>query len=286
MKSMTGMGRAGGVVQGSSLRVEIKAVNHRFCEVSVRLPGRFSLLEIPLRQFVKGVVQRGKVDVFVAEDRTPEVSSNELAAFRQYRDYLERIRADLGITQPVDLNLLITGVGSVPVQVDLDAAWRELEPVVRHAVSDLDRMRSDEGLRLKQEIKDRFLTIEEISGNVFDQSATIRSELEQRLNKRIKERALEIAEIDPLRLQSEVVFYLDRMDITEELGRLKSHLAQVEVFLSSPEAVGRKMDFLLQEMNREFNTVASKVQNTGVAIQVVTAKAELEKIREQIQNIE
>lgn len=287
MKSMTGMGKASGLVQGGQLRVEIKTVNHRFCEVGVRLPGRFALLEIPLRQFVKTIVQRGKVDVFVAEDKTPEVSTSEMAAFRRYRDYLEKIRGDLGITSPIDLGILLAGVGSVSTTgVDLESAWRELEAVVIRALTDLDRMRSDEGQRLKLEFEERFLTIEQIRGNIVRKIAGIHAELAQKLNKRIKDRALEIAEIDPLRLQSEVVFYLDRMDITEELERLKSHLTQMATFLAAPEAVGRKMDFLLQEINREFNTVASKVQNTGVALEVVYAKAELEKIREQIQNIE
>jgi uncharacterized protein (TIGR00255 family) len=287
MKSMTGMGKASGDVLGIKVRVEVKSVNHRFCEVNFRSSHRFSALDIQVQQFVKSKVSRGRLDIYLVEEKTSEVSTIELDAYKNYFNYLKALKDELKLQDEVGISHLLGGVGSwIQKEINLDDAWKSLKSVLNDALDDLASMRSSEGVRLKDNIGERFLTIEKIYKDVSSSKEDISQGIEKKITERIKEKVAEIGDLDPNRLQMEVVYYLDRMDITEELERIQSHLTQAEKFMAVKEPIGRKLDFLLQEFNREFNTIASKSQDPRIAHLVVDAKSELEKIREQIQNIE
>lgn len=284
---MTGMGRAQGTVQGAGIRIEIKSINHRFCEVGTKLPGRFMPLEILIQQFVKKKLARGKIDVFVSEEKSQRLSVAENDAYRACYNHLKSVRDSLDLAGGVTLQDVLAGVNAwVQRDLDVDAAWSEFQTVLETALGDLSAMRAKEGTNLKREMQTLFNSLKEILTKIEAQREGIQAELEKRLREKIAQKAEELGGVDPLRLQMEVLFHLDRTDVTEELQRLKSHFKQAEAFFADPQPSGRKLDFLLQEFNREFNTIGSKIQNGEVAHLVVDAKAELEKIREQIQNIE
>lgn len=287
MKSMTGMGRAQGNVQGAGIRIEIKSINHRFCEVGTKLPGRFLPLEILIQQLVKKTLSRGKIDVFVSEEKNQKLSVAENDAYRACYAHLKGVSDSLGLEGGVSLQDVLTHVNAwVQRDLDVDAAWREFQPVLELALADLMKMRDKEGMNLKKQMQVSFEVLGGILARIEAQRGGIQAELEKRLREKIAQKAEELGGIDPMRLQMEVLFHLDRTDVTEEIQRLKSHFKQAEAFFADAAPSGRKLDFLLQEFNREFNTIGSKIQNGAVAHFVVDAKAELEKIREQIQNIE
>lgn len=287
MNSMTGMGRAVGQIQGVPVRIEIKSVNHRFCEVSVRTPGKYLALEILIQQHIKKRLSRGKVDVFINEEKGAQVSPAESDAYKACHAYFQGIQKSLGLAGQITLQDLISGVNAwMHRDVDTDKAWRDFVPVLDAALDDLVSMRTREGANLKAEMKSLLSGVRDTAAKIAAQQDVVREELEKRLREKIQSRAKELAEIDPARLQTEILFYLDRTDIAEELQRLNSHLNQMDSLFAASEPSGRKIDFLLQEFNREFNTIGSKVQNGTIAHLVVDAKSELERLREQIQNIE
>lgn len=287
MKSMTGMGRAEGSVLKTPFRVEIKSVNHRFCEVFVKLPTRFSTLELLLQKLIKEKLSRGKIDLYIFEEKTPELTDFEIEAFEAYHAYLRKICDHLELKEPITLRDLTAGVGSwAQKDLDFEKAWKDLKSIVEKAMGDLDKMREREGAELKKELESRVHYLEDLYQKVLVESADLQKKLEEKIRQKISDRAEELEKLDPGRLHMEVLYYLDRMDVSEELERLKSHFSQAKTFFSSKEPIGRKLEFLLQEFHREFNTIASKSQNSEVAHLIVAAKAELEKIREQIQNIE
>lgn len=287
MKSMTGMGKSSGVIQNTPVRIEVKSVNHRFCEVHFRAHGKYNVLEILAQNLVKSMVKRGRVDIFIAEEKSVAISVAEQDAFKSYYDYLMNIKQTLNLQEDITLQHLLPGANSwIQKEMEPKDAWKDIQPLLIECLNDLNKMREAEGKSLKQNIKDRFENIENITSKVKKISGTVRDELQAKLEEKISARAEHIKEIDPQRMQTEILFYLDRLDIDEELERLSSHMKQTKDFLEAKEPIGRKVDFLLQEYNREFNTIASKSQNAEVAHLVVEAKSELEKIREQIQNIE
>lgn len=287
---MTGMGSAQGELLGSPIKIEIKSVNHRFCEVNVRMPGKYSFLEMQIQQTIKKMVKRGRVDLFLNEGKSSELSTLEVKAFEDYHSYLNNVRRSLHLTEEVPLSLVVSGAYNwLQKEVDLEQAWQDLEPVLQVALNDLEKMRLKEGEALIQNLKDRTKALQQIKESIQSDKSDIDKELAEKLKNKIQEKLddAQKKDLDEGRLHTEVVYLLDRMDITEELERLDSHLKQAGEFLNSKSGpVGRKMDFLLQEFNREFNTIASKSQSAKIAHLVVDAKAEIEKIREQIQNIE
>jgi len=287
MYSMTGMGKAAGNVLNVPVRVEIKSVNHRFCEINFRAPGKYAPLEILVQQLVKKFVTRGRIDIYVNEEKTVDLSPIESQAFQSYFDYLANIKELLKLKEDITLQNLLPGVNNwIQKELNPQEAWKDFEKLISKALNDLNGMRKSEGLRLKQNISERIINIEKIKENISNSVSSVKAELEEKIGQKIKDKVDDLKEVDPQRLAAEVLFYLDRLDISEELERLGSHLVQFQTFLDLGEPIGRKMDFLLQEFNREFNTIASKSQNVDLAHLVVEAKSELEKIREQIQNIE
>jgi uncharacterized protein (TIGR00255 family) len=287
MKSMTGMGKSKGVVSDAQVRVEIKTVNHRYCDVNFRAPWRYAALEIPTQQFIKENISRGRVEINIFEEKAAKASIAELSAFTNYYNYLNQITKELNLEEPVSLQHLLPGIGGwIHKEIDTDTTWKELKPIVLSAIIDLNQMREKEGASLKKDIIKRFTTIENIKKKVDSLHVEIKDELEQKVMDKLNTRIKEVIDLDPQRLHAEVLFYSDRMDVSEELERLESHFSQVKTFFEKSETIGRKIDFLLQEFNREFNTISSKASHAQVAHLVVEAKSELEKIREQVQNIE
>lgn len=287
MKSMTGMGRSQGPIGDSHFRIEIRSINHRFCEVNVRLPSRLGLLEIPLQQHIKKKISRGKVDVSIFEDRLTQAATTEKKAFELYYQYLKTIQTETQIPGTIELRDLLPNVHAwMQKDVDTVAVLQNILPLIDQALGDLDHMRQNEGLHLKSLMQTGISTIKTLTHKIAEKTKGSAEEIEVKLKEKLEAKLKDFEKLDAARLHSEVIYYFDRLDITEELQRVESHFKQVANFFSMSEPAGRKLDFLLQEFNREFNTMASKSQDTEIAHWVVDAKAELEKIREQIQNVE
>lgn len=287
MKSMTGMGRVQGIVCGTSVRIEIKSVNHRYCEVNLRSPLRFNLLELQIQNLLKEKLKRGRIDIFIFEEKNSQLDALEADALQSYFSYLSNIKDLLKIDSPVSLDQVLSGVSSwIQRESDPKNLWNELEPLLQKAILDLMQMRQTEGNNLKQGISDRLKSLQNMAEVIRVNREPLHQQIEERLKKRIAERVSELAALDAARLHSEILYYLDRLDVNEELDRLQSHFKHADQLLQSSEPIGRKFDFLLQEFNREFNTIASKCQDAKIGHQVVEAKSCLEQIREQIQNIE
>jgi uncharacterized protein (TIGR00255 family) len=287
MNSMTGIGRAQGAVVGIPVRLEIKSVNHRYCDVTFKAPFKYALLEINVAQTVKKQISRGRIDIFLFEEKVAQMTPAQATGYQAYRDFLTQLKTELNLSDPITLDLVLSGAHQwMSTENDHKALWTEFEPILMQALDDLRIMRSIEGNKLKDYIKKDFATIGKLKNGIADQICSVQKEIEVKIKERISERAKEIKELDPQRLHTEVVYYLDRMDITEELVRLDSHLSQIKTLLESQEPIGRKLDFMLQEFGREFNTIGSKCSLVQISHLVVEAKATLEKIREQAMNVE
>lgn len=291
IKSMTGYGKGEASSAAGKCTVEIRSVNHRYGEVAVRLPRLLQMFEIPVKKVVSGQLKRGKIDVSiqweesVTSDTLPQINSALAAGYYQE---LSRLSQELGINEPVSLALVIAQKGVVQERGAV-AEESELLPTVMEALQSaltaLDGMRSMEGGALAADLDARQHEIEQcvaaINAVVPRMVADYRDKLATRL-----EQLLGDVQLDPARLAQEVALMADRCDITEEIVRLSSHFKQFQDILQQKEPVGRKLDFLMQEMNREANTIGSKANDSQVAVLVIQIKAELEKMREQVQNIE
>lgn len=291
LKSMTGFGRGEAVVDGKRITVEIKSVNHRYSEVAVRIPRAYSGLEERIRRRVLADAARGRFDVFINVTHEGENSvlvkvDKELAI--AYHKSLREIGELLQISPQITAEQLSRLPGIFTLQEpeeDLDEFWGGLEAAVAAAMAELTGMREAEGLRLEADILQRIKKIEKFSQVIMDQEPRVVEAHRERLDTRIKELVGE-GLVDESRLAVEAAIFAERCNITEELVRLVSHLQQMHRLLMLAEPSGRKLDFLLQELNREANTIGSKANDAEISHTVVEIKSELEKIREQIQNIE
>lgn len=283
---MTGMGRARGKVGSAYLFAEVKSVNHRYCEVNVRLPGRLQLFELSLVASAKKRINRGKLDITVFDDKdTTEVSYNP-KALKAYYLFLKSIKKDLKFTEPITLTHIQNGMSFwLTKDSDVGKLGPALIALVNKALDQLMLMRAKEGSELTKQLKKRVAYVRSLKALVSAERQQIEVMAKEKLRQRI-EKILEHVDVDPGKLANEVAYLIERADVTEELDRLDSHFKQMEAELNSKKPVGRSLDFMIQEMNREWNTIASKSQNTNIAKQVIEAKAEMEKIREQVQNIE
>lgn len=291
IKSMTGFGRA--EVQGDTKNfvAEIKSVNHRFSEIVIRMPKFYSPLEDRIRKVIQQKVVRGRIDVFISyEDvglKNKQLKVDKDLAMDYYKSLKEL--AEFLDKQGDITTMDIAGFPDIikieETKEDLEYLWTILQPAVAQATEQLIEMRCVEGDRLKQDLLQRVEVIGEITRNIDARSPNVVDEYKERLNARIKDLLGEI-QIDETRLANEVAFFADRCSITEEIVRLKSHLEQLKESLQVSEPVGRKLDFLVQELYREINTIGSKANDLEIAAMVITAKSEVEKIREQVQNIE
>ena len=291
IKSMTGFGREQGVVEGYEIQVEIRSVNHRYFEFSSRLPRSFSYLDEKLKSFVSERVSRGKVEVSVTISKTEGVEAEievnqEIAA--GYVNALRNANIKLGLNDDLSLSD-ITRFPDVfkiqKVQDDEEVVWNAVKQVCFEALNKFIDMRVTEGQKMYEDISSRLDFIEGKTNEIEKISPLISENYKNRLYSKIKE-TLEDRDIDEQRVLTEVAIFSDKIAVDEETVRLHSHVSQFRGLINSSEPVGRKLDFLVQELNREVNTIGSKAQDLSVTKTVVELKSEIEKIREQIQNIE
>ena len=288
---MTGYGRSVLTLGGREITVELKAVNNRYLDCSVRLPRIFSFAEEPIRQRVKQAVARGKVDVFVSvnmeQSDDVDIRVNR-PVLEGYLAAMRSITADYEVCDDISVCALsrLPDVFTVEkAELDEAAAVRDLLSVTDEALAAFTAMREREGEALAAELRSRAETILGYVAHIEQRSPETLAEYRQRLTDRMNE-VLENTQIDESRILTEAAIYADKIAVDEETVRLRSHLGQLEAMLAGGGPIGRKLDFLMQEMNREINTVGSKCSDLDLARTVVEVKAELEKIREQMQNIE
>lgn len=292
IKSMTGYGRAVETVNGREFTVELRSVNNRYLDCSVRLPRILSFGEEAVKQAVKNTISRGKVDVFISvrSEGGDEVQVNlnkgvlesYLTAMRQMVEQYEGIVDDISVSAVSRLPEVFT---LEKPQVDEDQLLSDLMTVVAKAIEGYDAMRKTEGEALDRDLRSRGQTILDLVAQVEQGNAQTVIDYRTRLENKLKE-VLANTAIDESRILTEAAIFADKVAVDEETVRLRSHLQQMNTMLTDGGAVGRKLDFLLQEMNREANTIGSKCTDVNLARIVVDIKAELEKIREQTQNIE
>ena len=289
--SMTGYGSAKGSVEGQEITVELKSVNNRYLDCSVRLPRNFLFAEDTVKQAVSAGVSRGKVDVFVSaqasQDSGTVVSVNEELA-RGYRDAVARIAETLGLEGGLNAFSLARFPDVLTVErreLDKDKAAAALSEITAKAVEEFNAMREREGERLRRDMLGKLETIEELVSVVEERSPQTVKEYRERLEARLRD-ILADRSLDEQRVITEAAIFADRTAVDEETVRLRSHIAQFRTMLEEGSPIGRKMDFLVQEFNRESNTIGSKCSDASLAKVVVDLKSEIEKIREQLQNVE
>ena len=291
VKSMTGYGRKKAENDQREVTVEIKSVNHRYLDLNIKVPRIYSFLEEAVKSAVSSRVSRGKVDVFVSvftkDGKDVKVTPN-LELIREYVEALRQVRDTFGLADDIST----MGVAQMPDALSIDkeepdneAVQQQVLEVVGQALEEYDAMRRAEGARLCQDIVQRAGRIGQLVDHVEERSPQTVEEYRKRISARMQE-LLGDTEIAEQRILAEAALFADKVSVTEEIVRLRSHLAQLNTMLSADAAVGRKLDFLVQEMNREANTIGSKANDYELAQTVVEIKAEIEKIREQIQNIE
>ena len=291
VKSMTGYGRAVETVNGREFTVEIRSVNNRYLDCTVKLPRTLSFAEDTVKQAVKASISRGKVDVFVSQrsEGMPEVTVSlnrdvaeaYIRAMRQMAEEFQ-IREDISVALVSQMSDVFTVDRP---QVDEEQLLADLMQVVGHALEGYDAMRSREGEALKADLTGRGNTIRSLVSQVEEGNPQTVADYRTRLYQKLQE-VLANTAIDESRILTEAAIFADKVAVDEETVRLRSHLEQMDSMLSTGGPIGRKLDFLLQEMNREANTIGSKCTDLRLARVVVDIKAELEKIREQTQNIE
>ncbi|HMU29765.1 MAG: YicC family protein [Nitrospira sp.] len=291
IRSMTGYGKKDGTSQQATVTVEIRSVNHRFLEVAVRVPRSLAQLEDPIRKAVQQRCLRGRVDVSVsvqtAGGSLKTVHIDQVLA-KQYHTALKKLQKTLGLRGGVDLSMVagfrdIVSLTDEPV--DTDHLGKTLLRVLGGALTELEKMRKREGEALTKDLTLHLDAIREAQSIVAKKAPDLAKIAFDRMKARI-ETLLQSEVPDPARLQQELAVYADRSDISEELVRLESHMVQFDQQLRSQESVGKTLEFLLQEMGREVNTIGSKANDAEIAALVVRMKAELEKLREQVQNVE
>ncbi len=293
---MTGFGRGEAPAPGGRLVVEVRSVNHRFCEIALRLPPRYGPMEARLRKRVNERVARGRVDLTVTVQseaggtRGPAIDWEVAEGLRAR---LTDLKARLGLPGEVDLALLAAQRGVFTAEEPApEPVWEPLAAATGAALDALAAMRDEEGVALTADFRGRLARMDRFVGEVADRAPSVPGEYRDRLAARI--RALlgdgagpqAGAAIDPGRLEVEVALLADRADVTEEITRLRSHLGQLGALLEAAEPVGRKLEFLLQEVHREVNTIGSKSSDMAITRAVLELKAELERLREQVANVE
>lgn len=291
IKSMTGFGRSEQKINGREISVEIKSVNHRYFEFNCKTSRGYAFLEEKLKAYVQQRVSRGKIDIYVsvvcAEETQANVTLNHSLA-AGYVAALKEIAAAYGVQDDISVSSVARFADIFTVhkaQEDEDEVWQSVLPVLDSAMESFMNMRKAEGARMKDDVLSRSGTILSIVEQIDEQSPQTVAQYREKLEERLRE-LLESASVDEQRLLTEAAIFADKTAVAEETVRLRSHFSQLQKFMEAKEPVGRKIDFILQEMNREANTIGSKVQNAPLAHLVVEIKSELEKIREQIQNIE
>ncbi len=291
IRSMTGFGRYEDTIDGRDIIVEIKSVNHRYFEFSSRVTRGYGFLDEKLKSYLQSRISRGKIDIFVSietlEDADARVLINHSVAsgyVNALHELAQRynLRDDISVST-ISRNTDIFTVHKAPE--DEKIIWSSVKEVADKAINTLVSMREAEGIRLKADVLQRAEMILNIVSKIEERSPKTVAEYQQKLKARLAE-LLNDANIEEQRILTEAAIFADKIAVAEETVRLRSHFDQLKLMLNSSEAVGRKIDFIVQEMNREANTIGSKCVDSQIAYMVVDIKAEIEKIREQIQNVE
>jgi uncharacterized protein (TIGR00255 family) len=291
IKSMTGFGRGTIEESGKGYVVEIKSVNHRYLDLNIKMPRNLISLEEGIRKNISSKINRGKVDVFITQNSF--AASNVVANFNadladSYVKCLQHIKNKYDIRDDISVSLVARFPDVITLnqeEIDLEKIWATLSVPLNEAINSLIGMREKEGLKLKDDILKRCEYITDMVHKISDKSPVVIREYREKLEKRLKE-LLEDTFVDENRIAMELAIYTDKSNIDEEIVRLKSHIIQLTETLNITEPIGRKLDFIVQEMNREANTIASKSNDLEIVNTVLNIKNEIEKIREQIQNVE
>lgn len=293
IKSMTGFGRSEYTDGKRNIIVEIKSVNHRYSDIAVKMPRRYSFAEEKLKGVVKDIARRGKIDVSINVENITEEDTNirlNTLVAKQYYDNLKELQKSFSVSGEITLQFLSTlpdVMKAVPDLEDEEAIYKSLEIPVREAAEKLNQMREIEGLKLAEDIIKRGKIIEKLAKIIETRSPEVTKNYAEKLQIRIKELIGSHVPVPEDRILVEAAIFADKCNITEELVRLSSHIIQLEdIITKSNQPDGKKLDFLVQEMNREANTIGSKANDLEITNHVLEIKSEIEKIREQVQNIE
>ena len=291
MRSMTGFGRERMMLNGRDILVEVRSVNHRYNELSVKLSRAYMYLEEPLKKLVQDNISRGKTEISVtitnisAPDTSIEVNTS---VARGYIDALRKANEELGLMDDLSLSRIIRFQDIftvVKAADDEDAVWNDVKTVAQSALSKFVSMREAEGAKMKEDVLMRLELIEKMVSFIEEKSPETTVAYREKLYAKLTE-LLSGQQIDEQRILTEAAIFSEKIAVDEETVRLRSHISQFRTLLETESIVGRKLDFLVQEMNREANTTGSKAQNIDITRTVMDIKSEIEKIREQIQNIE
>ena len=291
IRSMTGFGRAEDVSEHRKITVELKSVNHRYLDINVKIPVRFGFLELPVRNYLKERLERGKVDIYIGYQKDGDLSytvhyNSELAAM-----YLKNLN-DMADEFKLDNDIKLSNLSRYPDVFEIqekeqntDELWNEISVVLEKAVDSFVQSRENEGERIAADLFNKLDTMTELVDKIEEKSPMIIEEYKAKLVSKVQE-LLDNNQIDDNRIAAEVTIYADKICVDEEIVRLKSHIMEMQNTLSSGNDVGRRLDFIAQEMNREANTILSKSTNAEIADIGIDLKTLIEKIREQIQNLE
>ncbi len=291
LKSMTGYGRVKEENEAREITVEIRSVNHRYLDLNIKVPRVCGYLEDPVSKAAQAAIARGKVDIFVtvrAKEGSDIRITPNMPVIRGYLDALKQVSQAYGVSDEVNALALIRlpdAMEEDKEEADADELTAQVLAVMGKALEEYNAMRALEGARLCEDVAYRAGLLREYVDFVEQRSPECVEEYRAKIAARMEE-ILDGSELAQTRILQEAALYADKVNVTEEIVRLRSHLAQLDSMLKSPVAVGRKLDFLVQEMNRETNTIGSKANDFQIANKVVDMKAEIEKIREQIQNLE
>lgn len=291
MKSMTGYGRARLTVNNRDITAEIRAVNHRYFDCSVKAPRIYGFLEDAVKSAAGSKISRGKIDIFISVDSS-QCGDIKITLNNQIADGYFKALTELQDKYGLKDDISVMGLARMPEifstqkeEADAEALTRDVLTVLNHAIAEFEVMRDREGKKLEADIRNRCETIISLVKKVEERSPQSVAEYRAKLTARMNE-ILADTTIDSQRILAEAAIFADRVAVDEETVRLRSHIHQLEIMLTEKIAVGRKLDFLVQEMNREANTIGSKANDFELSKIVVDLKAEIEKIREQVQNIE
>lgn len=296
--SMTGHGRASAPISGKTVTIELKSVNSRYLDITCKMPRVYLRFEEKIKSLVAEYAKRGKIDFYISFDNFTDSDENLISLnktyLKNYLDCLYSLRDDFSLRDDITVSKVAQNKDifmiTKPEEDDDEKIWNPLLPVITQALEQLYSMKCAEGEKLQQDVLSKLSVLEGIIEKIKEHLPEITSSYKARLTEKIKETIGNLP-IDESRILTEVAIFADKVAVDEEMVRLESHFSQFRKILSGgdpkdPNLVGRKLDFLLQEINREINTTGSKVLDAGIAALVVEAKSEAEKIREQIQNIE
>lgn len=290
IKSMTGYGKSTLNVNSREYQVEIRTVNHKYSDISIKMPKIMSYLEDNIRKEISSQIKRGKIDISISFENYAQETNNVRINTELAKLYIKELRK-LAEEENISANIDVTEISKFPdvlkIKCDFDENLikEEISEVLRDALNQVIKMRENEGTQIAEDILAKISQIESKTEEIFELSTGLIDEYVVKLEARVKE-LLKTDELDKSRLMQEVVIYADKCSVEEEITRMRSHILQLRDLLKVNEPVGKKMDFLIQEMNRETNTIGSKANNLEITNRVVDIKTILEDIREQIQNIE